>query len=109
MYYVYMLRCMDNSIYTGITNQMKKRYMCHTSKLPSAAKYTKSREVIGVEAIWGASDKSHALRLEYRIKRLTKPKKEQLIKNPQNLPEGIDRADYIYMGNSIEKSVIGNL
>ncbi len=94
---------MDNSIYTGITNQMEKRYICHISKSPSAAKYTKSREVSGVEAIWETADKSHALRLECRIKRLTKLKKEQLIKNPQNLPEGIDRGDYRYLGNSIEK------
>lgn len=82
---------------------MEKRYMCHTSKSPSAAKYTKSREVSGVEAIWETLDKSHALRLECRIKRLAKPKKEELIKNPQNLPDGIDGDDYIYLGNNIEK------
>ncbi len=98
-----MLRCTDNSIYTGITNHIEKRYTRHISKTPSAAKYTKSRNVSGIEAIWETSDKSHALKLECRIKRLTKLKKEQLIINPQNLPEGIDREAYVYMGNSIEK------
>lgn len=103
MYYVYMLRCIDNSIYTGITNQMEKRYMCHVSRAPSAAKYTRSREVSGIEAIWQTSDKSHALKLEFRIKKLTKLRKEQLIKNPYNLPEGVEMEEYVYLGNNIEK------
>ena len=52
MYYIYMLRCSDNSLYTGITNNMEKRYGTHVFGKTAAAKYTKSHTVTGIEAIW---------------------------------------------------------
>ncbi len=82
MYYVYILRCNDNSLYTGITSDFKKRFETHTNKERAAAKYTKSRTVTGVEAIWTCPGKGDALRLEARIKKLKKIKKEELIQNP---------------------------
>lgn len=82
MYYVYVLRCSDNSLYTGITSDFKKRFETHANKENAAAKYTKSHNVTGVEAIWTCTQKGDALRLEARIKKLKKIKKEELIKNP---------------------------
>ena len=83
MYYIYILRCTDNSLYTGITTDFKKRIRTHMAKEKTAAKYTKSREVLGAVALWSCPDRSSALKLEYCIKALRKAKKEELIKNPE--------------------------
>ena len=80
MYYTYMLRCSDNSIYTGMTNNLEKRIEEHISKDKKGAKYTKSHEVIKLEIAWKSKDKSLACKLEYQIKNLTKQQKENLIK-----------------------------
>ena len=81
MYYTYMLRCKDNSIYTGITNDLNKRMKAHFSKDKNGAKYTKSHEALRVEAIWSSKEKSLACKLESYIKQLTKKDKEELIVN----------------------------
>ena len=77
MYYVYMLRCSDNSLYTGSTSDIKKRLKEHFSKNSLAAKYTKSHSPIEVVALWECESKSDAMKVEYRIKTLTKPQKEE--------------------------------
>ena len=79
MYYTYMLRCADNSIYTGMTNNLDKRINEHLSKDKNGAKYTKSHNAIMLEAAWKSKDKSLACKLEYQIKTLTKHQKEDLI------------------------------
>lgn len=79
MYYTYMLRCKDNSIYTGYASDLEKRMEKHFSKAKVAAKYTKSHEPIKLEAAWQTRDKSLACSLEYNIKTLTKKQKEKLI------------------------------
>lgn len=80
MYYVYMLRCMDNTIYTGITVDIKRRMKEHFSKNDKCAKYTYTHLAKKLEAVWECENKSLASKLEYAIKRLTKQKKEELIK-----------------------------
>lgn len=79
MYYTYMLRCSDNSIYTGMTNDLGKRIEEHLSKNKKGAKYTKSHNAIKLEVAWKSKDKSLACKLEYQIKNLTKQQKENLI------------------------------
>lgn len=80
MYYTYMLRCADNSIYTGYTNDLEKRLNTHIGKEKAGAKYTKSHDVVSMEAAWQTKDKSLACKLEYQIKTLNKQQKENLIK-----------------------------
>lgn len=80
MYYTYMLRCADNSIYTGMTNDLEKRLEEHISKSKNGAKYTKSHDVVKMETAWKSKEKSLACKLEYQIKTLTKQQKENLIK-----------------------------
>ena len=80
MYYTYMLRCSDYSIYTGMTNNLEKRIEEHISKSKSGAKYTKSHHAVKLEIAWKSKDKSLACKLEYQIKNLTKLQKENLIK-----------------------------
>lgn len=79
MYYTYMLRCADNSIYTGMTNDLEKRLEEHVSKSKNGAKYTKSHDVVRLETAWKSKEKSLACKLEYQIKQLSKQQKEKLI------------------------------
>ena len=75
-YYVYMLRCRDNSLYTGYTNDVKRRESVYNTG--KGAKYTKSRLPVTLVYREEYPDKSTALKRECEIKRLTKAKKEQL-------------------------------
>ena len=79
MYYVYILRCGDGSLYTGITTDIERRLKMHTGEIPGGAKYTRSKGVRSVEAVFEASDRRAASRLEYQIKHMTKKQKEELI------------------------------
>ena len=83
MYYVYMLRCIDNTIYTGITVDVDRRMKEHFSKNEKCAKYTFTHSAKKLEAVWETDNKSLASKLEYAIKKLTKVKKEELIKNKE--------------------------
>ena len=77
MYYTYMIRCTDNSIYTGMTNNLEKRLEKHVSG--DGAKYTKAHKAQKIEVAWRSKEKSLACKLEYQIKHLTKKQKEELI------------------------------
>ncbi|MBO5743587.1 MAG: GIY-YIG nuclease family protein [Clostridia bacterium] len=82
MYYIYVLRCMDNSLYTGITTDVKRRFGEHTKRRSSSEKYTRARKVVSIEAVWSCISRSDASKLEYAFKKLTKAKKEEIILNP---------------------------
>lgn len=77
MYYTYMLRCKDGSIYTGMTNDIKGRFNKHITG--TGAKYTKSHQHEKIETVWRSKDKSLACKLEYYLKSLTKQQKEDII------------------------------
>ena len=85
MYYTYMLRCADNSIYTGITTDLERRLEEHKSKSQKCAKYTLNHSAIKFEASWKSKTRSAASKLEYNLKKLTKIQKEVLIENKSNL------------------------
>lgn len=84
MYYTYMIRCKDNSIYTGITTDIKRRVEEHVSKEEKCAKYTYTHTAIKLEAVWESENRVLASKLEYNIKRLTKKQKEILIVEKEN-------------------------
>ena len=87
MYYIYMVRCSDESIYTGIAADLGRRLREHVQKAPAAAKYTRSRSVQALEMAWTAEGRSAASRLESGIKRLPREKKLRLIAQPALLPQ----------------------
>lgn len=94
MYYVYILRCIDNSLYTGYTTDVRRRFSEHLSKTEKGAKYTHSRTPISIEAVWSSDSRSAAMRLEAFIKKLRKSTKEEIIKNNRILLEKCrDRLD----------------
>ena len=78
-WYVYMVRCRDNSLYTGYTDDPDRRLAVHNAG--KGAKYTKSRLPVTLVYREECPDKSTALKREYAIKHLTKAGKENLIKN----------------------------
>ena len=98
MYYVYMLRCQDESLYTGITNNLDKRFSQHKHATKQAAKYTKAHPVLYIAAYWLCEDKKQASRLEYWLKKLNKAQKEEIIQDNtyfnQYLSQHIDCTDY---------------
>ena len=87
MYYIYMVRCADSSLYTGIAADLGRRLREHTQKATTAAKYTRSRQVEALEMAWTAPDRSAASRLECAIKRLPREKKLRLIAEPERMGE----------------------
>lgn len=87
MYYIYMLRCQDNSIYTGITTDLNRRMNEHFTKNEKCAKYTLNHTAKRLEAAWKAENRVYASKLEYYIKRLPKNKKELLIQDTDKLKE----------------------
>lgn len=74
---VYILQCSDNTYYTGITNNLEKRMIQHNSK--KGAKYTKARSPVILVKYFVCKNKSEALKLEYKIKQLSRMQKEKLV------------------------------
>jgi len=70
---VYLLLCSDNTIYTGITNNLDKRIATHNKG--KGAKYTKARLPVKLIKFFVTADKSSALKLEYKIKQLSRKEK----------------------------------
>jgi putative endonuclease len=67
-YFVYMLLCSDQTIYTGLTNNVSKRLNTHNTGL--GAKYTRSRRPVTLLAVWECKNRSEAARLEMQFKAL---------------------------------------
>lgn len=67
MYYVYILKCADASLYVGYSTNVEKRVSAHNSK-KSGAKYTKSRRPVTLLYKQGFRSLSKALKREYEIK-----------------------------------------
>jgi len=77
-WFVYFLRCNDNSLYAGITTDIERRLYQHNhSKL--GAKYTRAKRPVTLAFIETASNKSNASKREYQLKQLSKAQKEQLV------------------------------
>ena len=76
-WYVYILECSDGSLYTGITNDVEARIGKHNSG--KGAKYTRGRTPVVLKASWEYETKAEAAKEEYALKKLTRPKKLELI------------------------------
>jgi len=74
---LYILRCSDGSLYTGITTDVEKRVAVHNSG--KGAKYTRGRRPVELVYQEDCDDHSHALRRELKIKAMRKEEKYKLI------------------------------
>ncbi|MBI2029254.1 GIY-YIG nuclease family protein [Candidatus Gottesmanbacteria bacterium] len=77
LWYLYILRCSDNSLYTGITNDFGKRIGMH--RLGKGSKYVRSRLPVKLVYKEQHQDEKSARKREYDIKRMTRKQKEKLI------------------------------
>ena len=73
LWVVYLIRCSDESLYCGITNDLKNRLIAHNSG--KGAKYTRFRRPVELVAASSEMTKSDALKLEYRVKQVPASKK----------------------------------
>lgn len=77
-YFVYIAQCSDNSLYTGIATDVKRRIAEHNSS-DKAAKYTRARQPITLVYVEKCTSKSDALKREYAIKKLPRSAKLALL------------------------------
>lgn len=77
-YHLYILRCSDGSLYTGIATDVSRRVAEHEAGT-RGAKYLRGRLPVELVYQCDAGDRGTALSLEYRVKRMTRPMKEELI------------------------------
>ena len=78
-WFVYYLRCADNSLYTGITSDIKRRLDEHNNDDKKAAKYTRARRPVELAYLEPCPDKSTASKREYLLRKLPKKQKEALV------------------------------
>lgn len=76
-YFVYILQCADLTLYCGSTNNVKKRLNVHNAG--KGAKYTRARLPVKLLVAFDCESKSEALKLENKIKRLSRQQKLKLI------------------------------
>jgi len=81
-WYLYMIECQDNSIYTGVTVDVAARYALHVSG--KGARYTRSHPPKKLIAVLEYPNRSLALKAEFLIKKLSPNDKRKLALNPQD-------------------------
>ena len=85
-WFVYMVRCADNSLYTGIATDVCRRVGEHNSTGNLAAKYTRARQPVTLVYSEEAESRSEASKREYQIKKMTRTAKQKLIASLEALP-----------------------
>lgn len=78
-WFVYVLRCGDGTLYTGITTDVERRLAEHASGGPRAAKYLRGRGPLELAFAVEAGSRSLALSMERRLKSLPRTRKEDVV------------------------------
>jgi len=89
---LYILRCADGALYTGIATDVGKRLAEHVAG-PRGAKFLRGRgplEIVFTEAV---GDRARAQRLEYRVKRMTRTQKLELVRGERQLADLVGKND----------------
>lgn len=79
MYYFYILRCSDNSLYCGQTTDLERRVVEHNSGSVKSAKYTRAHRPVALVYSEKFETKQQAMKREWEVKQWTKTKKEKLV------------------------------
>ena len=80
IWHVYMVRCSDGTLYTGITNNLEKRVEAHNSE-KDGARYTRSRRPVKLVYAELVCSRSSAAKLEYQLKKLPLAKKKEFLED----------------------------
>jgi putative endonuclease len=83
-WFVYMVRCADDSLYTGIATDVCRRVDEHNSTGNLGAKYTRARQPVNLVYSETVESRSEASKREYKIKKLTRSAKEKLISSAES-------------------------
>jgi putative endonuclease len=78
-YFVYILRCSDNTFYIGKTTDIEKRLRKHNGEISGGAKYTRSRRPVNLVYSEEYPTLTEALKREYILKQLSRSEKKKLI------------------------------
>lgn len=84
MYHVYILKCADRTLYTGIAKDVAKRVAEHNSGA-LGAKYTRSRRPVKLAYARRFKNRANAQKEEARIKTLSRKEKLAIIKNKKQI------------------------
>lgn len=84
MFYCYLIRCSDNSLYCGQTKSLKRRVREHNHSFDRGAKYLRAKKPVTLVYFEEFMTLKEAMRREIEIKKLTKTQKEHMIKNWTN-------------------------
>ena len=81
-WFLYLIRCADGSLYTGITTDVQRRLSEHEGSANTTgrgAKFLRGKQPLSLVYKTAVADRSAALKLEYRVKQLSKAEKEALV------------------------------
>lgn len=90
---LYMIRCGDGSLYTGITTDVVRRLREHedVDGRGRGAKFLRGKLPLQLVYKMQLPNRSNALKMEYALKKLSKSEKESLLRNEYTLPELLNR------------------
>lgn len=88
---IYMVTGKDQKIYTGITTDIARRFEEHQGNGTKGAKFLRGRGPLTLMFVLPVGSQKHALRVEYLVKRLSRSRKEDIIREPAILKSLIDR------------------
>ena len=78
-WYLYMIRCHDGTIYTGITTDVTRRFSEHNEQGDKCARYLRGRAPLELVFFIKVGNRSRASKLEFMVKQLPKSGKEKII------------------------------
>ena len=84
-WYLYLVRCRDGSLYTGITTNVARRFAEHQENIGTGAKYLRGREPLTLVFQKKLGGRSLALGVESKVKKLSKARKEELIRTKKHI------------------------
>ena len=91
VWHLYIIRAADNSLYTGITTDVSRRFNEHCATADTSnnkgAKALRGKRPLKLEFFCKVGNRSDALKIEYKVKKLSKKAKENLVLGPQSIDE----------------------
>ncbi len=91
-WYLYLIRCRDGALYTGISTDVNRRFTQHQAAGSAGSRYLKGRGPLTLVFQKNLVSKSLALKMERRVKSMSKAKKEQLISASGYAEQIVDQA-----------------
>ena len=92
-WYLYLIRCRDDTLYTGISTDVDRRFAQHQSEGYAGSRYLKGRGPLSLVFKEKLGSRSLALKVEHRVKRMAKARKEKLIKVSGYAVQIVNRAN----------------